>query len=154
MDNKEIIDEFYGATDILTPVKDRMEYLMSKSCWVIDVFPDRVPEEEAASYAKVEKQLLHTEELNRKKYNVIMKIMQHYKFRKVLCDGEKIKEVTPEKLSEIVGRRYVRILLNSALIDSDPDDMHILIYNPTDKLIPIARKIAESEGLYLWLAKR
>ena len=68
----------------------------------------------------------------------------------IFPDYEEIDDISAVELKEIVGYRYIQILIDDSLIVSDPDDMYMSLYNPTDTMLELVTKIAGSEGLFIW----
>ncbi len=124
--------------------------LMEQHCWILDILPKRVPAENAEKYTDLEKIFLHTEELERKFFNVLMKLRCYYNFKVVLPDGKKIDDISADVLKELVGHRYIQILVDEALIVSDPDDMYMSLFNPSDEMLEIIKTIGDSEGICVW----
>ena len=41
-------------------------------------------------------------------------------------------------------------LLEDAMIVSDPDDMYMSVFNPSDRMLEIIKGIVATEGLCMW----
>jgi len=63
-------------------------------------------------------------------------------------DGE--KNPTPERTRDIMMERYVYIMLGDSMILSEPDDTHMTVFNPDEKLLDLIRELSSSEGLFVW----
>ena len=46
--------------------------------------------------------------------------------------------------------RYVHIMLGDAMILSEPDDTHLTVFNPNEKMLCLIKEISSSEGLFVW----
>ena len=131
-------------------IDEKIDSLLETQCWIIDILPMRVPKDKAREYNELEKEYLHTEELNWKFFTVLMKLRCYYNFKAVLSDGEEIDDLSAEKLKEHVGHRYLQILFEDALLVSDPDDMYMSLFNPSDRVLEIVKAIVATEGLCVW----
>ena len=90
----------------------------------------------------LEKQL---SDIKRKHLNVILKLNCYLD---IAIDGE--VNPPPAKVREIMDTRYVYIMINDAMILSEPDDTHLTVFNPDEPLIQLICSIASSEGLFVW----
>ena len=63
---------------------------------------------------------------------------------------KKIDDISADVLKELVGHRYIQILFDVALIVSDPDDMYMSLFNPSDEMLEIIKTIGDSEGICVW----
>lgn len=131
-------------------LSSNLERLQNSPCWILDILPGRVPKEKAKQYAELEKEYLHTEELERSFFKVLMKLRCYYDLRIVLPDGEEINDISAAALKELVGHKYIQILIGDSLIVSDPDDMYMSLFNPSDEMLEIVKGIAGSEGMFVW----
>ena len=50
----------------------------------------------------------------------------------------------------LAPERFLNILLDDAMILSEPDDTHMTIFNPDEKLLTLVKAIAAGEGLFVW----
>ena len=68
--------------------------------------------------------------------------------RDISIDGE--KNPAPERIRDIMMKRYVYIMLGDSIILSEPDDTHMTVFNPDKELMDLIREISSSEGLFVW----
>ncbi|MBR4344031.1 MAG: hypothetical protein IKP88_15260 [Lachnospiraceae bacterium] len=141
-----MVNYYFDDTDF------KIEKLLNTECWIIDILPKRVSKERAGQYAALERELLHTDEFRVKLFQVLLKLNCYYGFKAILPDGEEIDDISGERLKELVGYRYIQILIGDSLIVSDPDDMYMSLFNPPDNMLELVTKIAESEGMFVWKA--
>ena len=127
-----------------------IDKLLDTPFWIIDILPQRVSKEMADKYVALEKELLHTDELRSKFLHFFLKLNCYYRFKAIFSDDEEIDDISVEELKELVGYRYFQVLIDDSLIVSDPDDMYMSLYNPTDTMLELVTKIAGSEGLIIW----
>ena len=127
-----------------------IDKLLDTPFWIIDILPQRVSKEMADKYVALEREFLHTDELRSKILHFLLKLNCYYRFKTIFPDDEEIDDISAEELKELVGYRYIQILIDDSLIVSDPDDMYMSLYNPTDTMLELVTKIAGSEGLFIW----
>ena len=127
-----------------------IERLIDTPCWIIDILPQRVSKDMADKYVALERELLHTDELRTKLFRFLLKLNCYYRFKVILPDDEEIDDISTDSLKELAGYRYIQILIGDSLMVSDPDDMYMSVYNPTDCLLDLMSKLAGSEGLFIW----
>jgi len=134
--------------------ENEIENLLETPSWIIDVLPRRVSKARAKQYSNLEKVLLHSEELIKKHYNIILKLNCYYELKTVDCDGKELGDPNPDILSKYVGRKPMYLYFANSLITTDPDDMHMVLYNPSNVILSIVKQIATSEGMFLWKSGR
>ena len=128
---------------------DRIEALLERPYWVIDILPEQVPAEGAGQYFAVEQAFLSEprhSELLRKRADLLLKLNC---YRDLCVDGEMVNPA-PAELALAVEARYLTILVDDALITSDPQDTYITVYNPDDRLLSLLRALVAAEGLFIW----
>ena len=138
---------------------DRLESLLERQYWVVDMLPKQVPADGEGQYFKIEQYYLESprKEIICEKYtNILIKLNCYYDFE-ILFDERWQNNPTPYFLAECVSRcfssnRPLFVLLDSAdaLLGLDGDDTTLTIYNPTDSLLELVGVLASSEGLFLW----
>ena len=138
---------------------DRLESLLERQYWVVDMLPKQVPADGEGQYFKIEQYYLESprKEIICEKYtNILIKLNCYYDFE-ILFDERWQNNPTPYFLAECVSRcfssnRPLFVLLDSAdaLLGLDGDDTTLTIYNPTDSLLELVGALASSEGLFLW----
>ncbi len=128
---------------------DRIEDLLQKPFWVIDILPEQVKSDSPGQYFEVEIFYLKDKELRRKQLNVLLKLNCYYDFR-VWIDLEPVENPSPIMLKELVGKTHLNIEAGDALIVVDPADTHMTIYNADGKLMEMVKQLAPAEGLFMW----
>ena len=136
-------------------IPSRIEELLEKPYWVIDILPCQVPEESAGQYFAIEEFFLkdpHNAELRRRFVQILLKLNCYYDFLVYRNDKEVIKNPSPEQLEEMILRNtdIVDILLEEAMIVIRYDDTYMTVYDPDEKLLNILKPLATSNGLFLW----
>ena len=125
----------------------RIDDLLNTPYWIIDILPMQVPKDRPGQYFKIEKLFL-TEQLadiKQKHVNVILKLNC---YMDISIDEE--VNPSPEQIRNIINQRYVFIMMGDSMILSEPDDTHMTVFNPDEKLLDLIKIISRGEGLYVW----
>jgi hypothetical protein len=68
----------------------------------------------------------------------------------VWIDSEPVKNPSPNKLKELVGKTHLNIEVGNGLLVVDPADTHMTMYNAEGKLMEMVKQLATAEGLFIW----
>lgn len=129
-------------------MNNKADELLQKPCWVIDILPEQVPKESKGQFFEIERFFLESSRLTsikQKHVNVLLKLNCYYKLS---IDGE--VNPSPERIVEDVMERSVQIRADEAMILSEPDELHMTVYNPDEKLMKLITAISSGEGLFVW----
>ena len=126
---------------------DRIEELLNKPYWIVDILPKQVPKDSPGQYFTIENYFLkeQLEEIKQKHINVILKLNCYLDLS---LDGE--LNLSPDRTAAIMMEKYVYIMISESMILSEPDDTHLTIFNPDESLLELVRPIALAEGLFMW----
>ena len=126
---------------------DRIEELLNKPYWIVDILPKQVPKDSPGQYFTIENYFLkeQLEEIKQKHINVILKLNCYLDLS---LDGE--LNPSPDRTAAIMMEKYVYIMIGESMILSEPDDTHMTIFNPDESLLELVRPIALAEGLFVW----
>ncbi len=126
-----------------------IEELLNTPFWIIDILPKQVPPDSAGQYFAVERYLRDTQlsEIKRKHANMILKLNC---YREISLDEEGITNPPPEQIVDVIYKRYVNIMIDDAMIISEPEDTHLTIFNPDEDLLTLVRELASGEGMFVW----
>ena len=127
---------------------NKIEDLLQTPYWIIDILPRQVQPNSLGQYFKVENYFLNTEHLQdikQKHTNLILKLNC---YKDISIDDN--KNPLPEIICEEIKKRYLYIMIDEAMILSEPDDTHLTLFNPSEELLELVKEIAISEGLYVW----
>ena len=126
---------------------DKIEELLKKPYWIIDILPKRVPKDSAGQYFAIEDFFLKEQltEIKKKHINVVLKLNC---YMDISVDGE--KNPAPEQIRDKMTDKDAYIMLDDALILSESDDMYMTVFNPDKELLDLIRAISSSEGLFVW----
>ena len=125
----------------------RIDDLLNTPYWIIDILPMQVPKDSPAQYFKIEKLFLKEQlaDIKQKHVNVILKLNC---YMDISIDEE--VNPSPEQIRNIINQRYVFIMMGDSMILSEPDDTHMTVFNPDEKLLDLIKIISRGEGLYVW----
>ncbi len=126
---------------------DRIEELLNKPYWIVDILPKQVPKDSPGQYFTIEGYFLkeQLEEIKQKHINVILKLNCYLDLS---LEGE--TNPAPDRVAALMRERYIYIMFGDSMILSEPDDTHLTIFNPDEGLLELVRPIAMSEGLFVW----
>ena len=124
-----------------------IDELLETPCWVIDPLPKRVPENGPGQYFAVDRYFRDTqfETIRQKQCNLVLKLNC---YEDISLEDE--VNPAPERLIAKMKSGYVNIRVGDALITSDKDDPYIAVFNAGEELLDLVRKLAASEGLFVW----
>ena len=117
-----------------------IDELLQKPSWIIDIFPEQVP---ADSFLEKER----FAEIKQKHINIILKLSC---YRCLSIEGETPGNLPPEKIAGEMRSRCLFIMADDSMILSEPDDTHMTVFNPDEKLLELIKSIAAGEGLFVW----
>ncbi len=134
-----------------------MEELFDRPYRVIDILPERVPEEGAARYAALERFWLAEErqrELRMRFAHVLMKLNCYAALRIMPPDESRDWiDADPETLSALLTDPKTDWLIHAeaenCLITLNRDDTCMTVYGPSEELVRLIGALAASEGLFL-----
>ena len=141
----------------------KIDELIEKPCYLIDIFPCTVPETPDRRYFLIEEYLQNNRaELNGKFCRLLLKLYCYYDFW-VSAGEEQAENPKPELLAEGIDhcfegnwreRDYINIILPdcSAMVILNGDDLYMIVYNPDDRLKELISKLAGAEGLFFYEA--
>lgn len=126
-----------------------IEELLNTPYWIIDVLPKQVPAGSAGQYFAIEKYLRETQlsDIKKKHVNLILKLNC---YRDISLHEDKEVNISPEQIAEAIHKRYVNIMVDDAMIVSEPEDTYLTIYNPDEDLLTLMRELASGEGMFVW----
>lgn len=125
-----------------------IEELLECPCWIIDILPERVPENSPGQYFAVENYYLHEEMYPGIKQKHIDLVLKLNCYREIIIDDENNPD--PGKTAEMMRNQYTVIRLEDALIVSQPDETWLSVFNPDEQLLEMIRKLAAAEGMFVW----
>ncbi len=135
-------------------IPSRIEELLERPWWVIDLLPYQVPEESLGQYFAIEEYFLKDPQNKRLRQcfvQILLKLNCYYDFL-IYRNDEIIRNPSPEQLEEMILQNtdIVDIILEEAMIVVRYDDTYMTVYDPDEKLLNILKPLATSNGLFLW----
>lgn len=134
-------------------MKKSIDELLQTPYWIIDILPEQVPKDSPGQFFAVEQYYLEDERLaviKQKHINVILKLNC---YRDISLDEENTVNPSPERIAGEMRRRYLYIMTDDSMILSEPDDTHMTVFNPDEKLLELLKALASGEGLFVWKGK-
>ena len=131
-------------------MKKTIDELFQSPYRIIDIFPEQVPVGSPGQFFAVEKYFLEPDrlaEIKQKHINLILKLNC---YRQISIDEGKTYDPAPAYLAEEMRKSQLCILIDDAMIISEPDDTHMTIFNAEEKLLDLVKAIAAGEGLFVW----
>ena len=126
-----------------------IEELLNTPYWIIDILPKQVPAGSAGQYFAIEKYLRETQlsDIKKKHVNLILKLNC---YKDISLDEDKEINISPEKIADAIYKQYVNIMVDDAMIVSEPEDTYLTIYNPDEDLLTLMKELASGEGMFVW----
>ncbi|MBR2560887.1 MAG: hypothetical protein IKE31_01920 [Eubacterium sp.] len=128
----------------------RIDELLQMPYWIIDIIPKQVPKDSPGQYFSVEKHYLEKERLagiKQKHINIILKINC---YRDLVLYEDQETNPSPEQIADEMMKRSLFIMIDDAMILSEPEDTHLTVFNPSDQLLELIKELAVGEGLFVW----
>ena len=127
-------------------------------CWIIDILPEQVPADSPGRYFTVEKYFLsRLDDIIRKFASVLVKLNCYYELQVCLDGVTWTGDFAPEELERFLRETnaspyplFVRVNPSDALFTFSGDEHYMTLYEPDPGLLELVRKIASSEGLFVW----
>ena len=127
-----------------------IDELLQKPYWIIDIFPEQVPADSPGQFFAIEKYYLEKERIRAIKQKHINLILKLNCYRSISIDEDPVIDPDPEYIDAEMRRRYLYVFIDDAMILSEPDDTHMTVFNPDEKLLELIKTIAAGEGLFVW----
>ena len=133
-----------------TEMKMTIDEMLQKPYWIIDIFPEQVPADSPGQYFAIEKYYLEKKRIRTIKQKHINLILKLNCYRSISIDEDPAIDPDPEYIDAEMRRRYLYVFIDDAMILSEPDDTHMTVFNPDEKLLELIKAIAAGEGLFVW----
>ena len=127
-----------------------IDELLCTPYWIIDILPEQVPKDSPGQVFAVLDYFLQKDRLasiKQKHINVVLKLNC---YRDISIGDEPAINPPPGRIAEEMRTRCLYIMLDDAMILSEPDDTHMTVFNPDEELLGLIRTLAAGEGLYVW----
>ena len=139
---------------------DRIDALMDKKAYLIDIFPKTVPQKADNRYFAIEKYFQQNRaDFERKLIAVILKLYCYYDFTFVIDDSI-IENPQVDELTLLLGNclsgelGYINIVLPEceAMLSLNYEDLYMTAYNVSGELKELLAQLVNAEGLFFYEA--
>ena len=123
--------------------------LSNVETWIMDVLPQRVPENSKGQYFRIEQYYLGKKRIGiirQKQVDVILKLNC---YMDIFIDGMG-DNPDPEVIAKVIQKQRLNIQIGNTILVTDPDDTHMTLYNPDQELLELISTISMAEGLFVW----
>ena len=127
-----------------------LEELFQTPYWIVAILPTQVPADSPGQYFAVEKYYLEADRLADIKRSHIGLVLKLNCYHDISLDEGTTVNPSPDCIADEMRRKYLCILIDGAMIVSEPDDTHMTIFNPSAELLELVKAVATSEGLFVW----
>ena len=117
---------------------------------IIDVLPRQVKYGSPGQYFAVEKYSLSEPQISRIKRKHIDLVLKLNCYMSIALGEYGEPDPPPELTAESMRRERQCILLDGAMIVSEPDETYLTLYNADEELAELVKILAAGEGLYVW----
>lgn len=131
-------------------MKKTIDELLEAPYWIVDILPEQVPRGSPGQYFAIEKYYLEPSRLAAVKEKHIGFILKLNCYRDLSLGEDMPLNPPPEQIAEEMRRKYLCILLDGSMIVSEPDDTHMTVFDPDERLLELMGALAAGEGLFLW----
>ena len=148
------------SKDILS----RNETLIETPAFLIDIFPETVPQREDNRYFIIEEYFQnHREKISQKFLNILLKLYCYYNCIISYAPAKLLENTTPDQVlafldSFVMGNNQITDSINILLLECDAllvlnrDDLYITVYKPERYLKNLLSQLVYSEGLFFYKA--
>ena len=129
-------------------MNNKIDELLQKPYWIIDILPEQVPKESKGQFFEIERFFLVSSRLasiKQKHINVLLKLNCYYQIS-IDCEVN----LSPEQIVKAVKERSLQIMVDEAVILSEPDELHMTVYNLDEKMMKLITALSSGEGLFVW----
>ena len=137
-----------------------IEKLLCTPCYLIDVFPETVPQKNDNRYFHVEETFLNDrKEFDQRFCRLLLKLYCYYDFHfwsGASFDREPAPEQMIQEIQECFGGNVPECCIylpeSDAMIYMDRDSLHLSVYHPDESLQEMLIRLVPSEGLFFYPA--
>ena len=127
-----------------------IDELLQTPYWVIDMLPAQVPADASGQYFAIEEYFLQEPQLAAIKQRHINVVLKLNCYRSLSIDEEAQANPSPERIAREMCDRHVCLMVDEAMVMSEPDDATMTVFNPDQELLKLIEALAASEGLFVW----
>ena len=137
-------------------IREKVEELLEKPYRVIDILPERVPEEAPGGYFAVERYYLEPAryaDIRKRFADIILKLSCYYDLSVLLGDADEPSvDPEPEQLENWIesAKLHMCILIgNDSLLMISTDDLYMTVFNADESLTARLELLAKAKGLFV-----
>ena len=140
--------------------QEKIEEMLEKPYWIVDILPERVPADSPGRYFDVEQYCLdepRVTELRRKQLGVLLKLYCYCSFTFSFDVGlHWVKNPAPAEIERrllkngLAGSIHIMIDGGKTMIVLNLDDTYMTVYDPTERVLELLQKLTSAEGLFIW----
>lgn len=124
--------------------------MLQRPFWVIDILPEQVRADSPGQFFEVEKYFLEEKQLAEIKQKHINLVLKLNCYRSISIYGETEVNPSPDHIAEEMRSRYLYLMVDDSMILSEPDDLHMTVFDPDEDLLKLIGILAAGEGLNVW----
>lgn len=130
--------------------EDRIEELLERPYWLIDIVSKRIPADKSEEYALLQEYCEKHGEDIRERFVFFLLKLNCYHDLKISWDlGETFSPFDCEPVKTVPSEIYLYID-DTSLLTYDTEDTYMTLYDPKDELLEDVRTLAASVGLFVW----
>ena len=139
---------------------EMMGELLEGPYWIVDILPEQVSADAGGQYFAVERYYLQPERIRalRRRYAEILLRLNCYNDMAVSFDSCMSWETNPdpetfaERVVGLTGNDFLRAVFaeQNAMIDCEPEETWLTVYDPDAALQPLLTALAAAEGFFIW----
>lgn len=139
---------------------EMMGELLEGPYWIVDILPEQVSADAGGQYFAVERYYLQPERIRalRRRYAEILLRLNCYYDMAVSFDSCASWETNPdpetfaERVVGLGGNDFLRAVFaeQKAMIDCEPEETNLTVYDPDGALQPLLTALAAAEGFFVW----
>ena len=139
---------------------EMMGELLEGPYWIVDILPEQVSADAGGQYFAVERYYLKPERIRalRRRYAEILLRLNCYYDMAVSFDSCATWENNPdpeafaERVAGLSGNDFLRAVFaeQNAMIDCEPEETYLTVYDPDAALQPLLTALAAAEGFFVW----
>ena len=139
---------------------EMMGELLEGPYWIVDILPEQVSANAGGQYFAVERYYLQPERIRalRRRYAEILLRLNCYYDMAVSFDSCMSWETNPdpetfaERVVGLTGNDFLRAVFaeQNAMIDCEPEETWLTVYDPDAALQPLLTALAAAEGFFVW----
>ena len=140
--------------------QEKIEEMLEKPYWIVDILPERVPADSPGRYFDVEQYYLdesRIKELRRKQLGVLLKLYCYCSFTFSFDVGlHWVKNPAPAEIERrllkngLAGSIHIMIDGGKTMVVLNLDDTYMTVYDPTERVLELLQKLTSAEGLFIW----